>query len=352
MDEGRTVPDELNPLVASDHIRTTYERYVQTTFDIEDACLHEQFLDLTTRKGFLTRGPFLEGTPPFRQARNLRELIREGVLSDGFEALDGPGFPANGFPIGRSLYAHQERSILKSLAGRNVVVASGTGSGKTEAFLVPIIDHLLGEREPGTLGSPGVRALLVYPMNALANDQLKRLRRLLACAPEITFGRYTGQTKERREEAETDFAHTFPDEPRVENELICREEIRLRPPHLFLTNYAMLEYLLLRPKDTSLFDGPTGQHWRFVVIDEAHTYSGAAGMEVGMLMRRLKDRVVKSEHGRLRCCATSATLGAAPMTSEQWPTLLKSYLVSSSSGLNQTRSVRTLSRPSSSLRQD
>ena len=82
-----------------------------------------------------------------------------------------------------------------------------------------------------------------------------------------------------------------------------------RPPHILITNYAMLEYLLLRPKDSEFFDGEAGQFWRFIALDEAHIYDGASGIEIAMLLRRLKDRVVRSEPGRLRCIATSATLG-------------------------------------------
>ena len=96
----------------------------------------------------------------------------------------------------RPLYLHQEQAIRKITAGRNVIVASGTGSGKTESFLLPILDALSAEQARGTLG-PGVRALLLYPMNALANDQIKRLRQLLARAPHITFGRYVGDTPRR-----------------------------------------------------------------------------------------------------------------------------------------------------------
>ena len=88
--------------------------------------------------------------------------------------------------------------------------------------------------------------------------------------------------------------------------------MRQTPPHILLTNYAMLEYLLLRPQDTELFDKETGKHWRFVVIDEAHVYDGASGIEVAMLLRRLKDRVVQSQPGRLTCIATSATIGKGP----------------------------------------
>jgi hypothetical protein len=146
-------------------------------------------------------------------------------------------------------------------------------------------------------------------MNALANDQLKRLRRVLGDYPAITFGRYTGETRETADQAEEAFRDQFRREPRLDNELISRERMRLAPPHILLTNYAMLEYLLLRPRDCEFFDGETGRHWRFIVLDEAHVYDGASGIEIAMLLRRLKDRVVRSERGRLCCIATSATLG-------------------------------------------
>ena len=132
-----------------------------------------------------------------------------------------------------------------------------------------------------------MRALLLYPMNALANDQLQRLRRLLADAPQITFGRYTGDTPERAAEGASLYDSLNPGEPRLPNELLSRQEMRDNPPHLLLTNYAMLEYLLLRPADMDLFEGKHGGHWRFVVLDEAHVYDGAKAEEVGMLLRRL-----------------------------------------------------------------
>jgi hypothetical protein len=155
-----------------------------------------------------------------------------------------------------------------------------------------------------------VRALFLYPMNALANDQLRRLRRLLRPFPEITFGRYVGETERERAKAEDDFRTRYPHEPRVPNELISREAMQERPPHILLTNYAMLEFLLLRPEDSSLFDTETPTTWRQIALDEAHVYDGADGTEVAMLLRRLRDRVVRSERGRLQCFATSATLGS------------------------------------------
>ena len=159
--------------------------------------------------------------------------------------------------MNRPLYLHQEQAIRKVTAGRNVVVASGTGSGKTESFLLPILNALSAEHARGALG-PGVRALLLYPMNALANDQIKRLRQILAHVPHITFGRYVGDTSWTAPEAAEKFAVLNPGEPRLPNELLSRAEMRERPPHLLLTNYAMLEYLLLRPADIDLFEGPHG----------------------------------------------------------------------------------------------
>lgn len=215
-----------------------------------------------------------------------------------------------GLPLDRPLYVHQEQAIRKTTADqRNLVVATGTGSGKTESFLVPILNHLVRQKEKKGQLTPGVRALLLYPMNALANDQLKRLRALLQNYPHITFGRYTGETKTGQREAEEHFRRNHPTEPRLSNELLSREEMRSTPPHLLLTNYAMLEYLLLRPEDCNFFDGSHAGGWRFLVLDEAHTYNGAAGIEMAMLLRRLKDRVTLTRPNRLQCIATSATLG-------------------------------------------
>ncbi|MFC5851068.1 DEAD/DEAH box helicase, partial [Streptomyces chlorus] len=193
------------------------------------------------------------------------------------------------------------------MAGRNLVVATGTGSGKTESFLLPVLNALAAEHARGTLG-PGVRALLLYPMNALANDQMKRLRRLLAETPHITFGRYTGDTKDDPHRAADTFEQLNPGEPRLPNELFSRREMRATPPHILLTNYAMLEYLLLRPQDMDLFEGEHAGGWRFIVVDEAHVYDGARGAELAMLLGRLKDRVGRGRD--IQAIATSATVGA------------------------------------------
>jgi ATP-dependent helicase YprA (DUF1998 family) len=156
--------DRLDPLDAAKQIEGSYKRYLKTLLAPRDERLAAAFdaeIDATTA---LTKGPFLEMTPPYETGATPRQLIEEGVLNPDFVALGSPSFS-----LDQPLYVHQETAIRKFVKGRNLVVSTGTGSGKTESFLIPIINSLIEESARGTLG-PGVRALLLYPMNALAND--------------------------------------------------------------------------------------------------------------------------------------------------------------------------------------
>lgn len=292
----------LDALATSNEVTRTYRRYLLSTFRPRQRALASD-LEAELRRSPIAKGPYLQATPAFEHGAFLTDLIDEGLLSPDLRRLPPSVFA-------RPLYRHQEEAIRKAVAGRNLVVATGTGSGKTESFLLPILNGLLREKERGTLGQPGVRALLLYPMNALANDQIKRLRVLLADLPEITFGRYIGETWRTQQQADREFHLHYPGQPRLGNELLSREVMQNGPPHLLLTNYAMLEYLLLRPSDSALFDGDTGRHWRHIVLDEAHVYNGAQGAEVSMLLRRVRDRVTVSRPGAIQAFATSATLGS------------------------------------------
>lgn len=295
----------LDALAATRRIEDSYRRYLISTYSPRSPELRADFAQELGDKFPIARGPFLQATPPFAPGASVDDLIAEGLLETSLNRL-----PSNMFPTARPLHAHQETAIRKAVGNnRNLIVATGTGSGKTECFLIPILNDLLRESQAGTLRHPGVRALLLYPMNALANDQVKRLRRLLETFPEITFGRYVGETSQSSRDAERAFRERYPNEPRVENELLSRDEMQSTPPHILLTNYAMLEYLLLRPTDSPLFDGENAGHWKFIVLDEAHVYGGAQGTEVGMLLRRVKDRVLGDRESRMQCFATSATLG-------------------------------------------
>jgi ATP-dependent helicase YprA (DUF1998 family) len=294
--------DRFDPLETSALIIAGYRRYLRSLLPVRDPRIATALDHEITTGDLLTKGPLLEATPPYERGATLDTLIGEGVLSSAFRKVS-----SGALPFGRPLYKHQEQAIRKVAAGRNVVVATGTGSGKTESFLLPILDALSAEHaREGTL-RPGVRALLLYPMNALANDQMKRLRQILRPAPHITFGRYVGDTKETDRQAAEAFGRLNPGEPILENELLSRRAMRATPPHLLLTNYAMLEYLLLRPADMDLFEGEHAGHWQFLVLDEAHVYDGARAAEVAMLLRRLRDRVARDRP--LRYIATSATVG-------------------------------------------
>ncbi|MGB9833136.1 MAG: DEAD/DEAH box helicase, partial [Caldisericum exile] len=299
----------LDPLKVTQNIRESYVRYLTSTFRLRDATLRKLF-QKEAEEFWFTNGPILEATPPFQKGCYLKDLIEEGLLTKNFESFIYEILP---YLRNSPLYLHQEKALKKILNGRNVVIASGTASGKTECFLIPIYNYLLREYKEGKL-TPGVRALLLYPMNALANDQLKRLRDIAKVMEEkmpdanITFGRYVGDTPETKKQGEEQFRLRNPGKEPVKSELLSREEMRENPPHILITNYAMLEYLLLRPKDSPLFDGEYAKNWRFLVLDEAHIYSGAAGIEMAMLIRRLKDRICENMEGELQCIATSATL--------------------------------------------
>lgn len=294
----------LHPLRATERLRDSFLRYLKTNYLLKDVSLRAEFWRALEEPGFLVKGPMLQATPEFQQGRSIQQLIQAGILCDEFERLCNTALPYT-----RPLHLHQDRAVEKVVKHqRNIVVATGTGSGKTEAFLIPILDSLLREQRTGTLGQAGVRALLLYPMNALANDQLKRLRGVLKDYPAITFGRYVGETEQHRAQAETLFRTQFYTAPLL-NELLSRDEMQAEPPHLLLTNYAMLEYLMLRPDDHAFFDGPTARHWRYIVLDEAHIYDGASGAEIAFLIRRLKERIARSNAKQIQVIATSATLG-------------------------------------------
>lgn len=287
----------FSPVNASKNIVDKYKRYLSTIFEIGDKKYSRQFEKELNNENLFAKGPFLDVTDTFVKGKSIEELINSGDLAKGFRKLK--------MPQTRPLYKHQEDAILKIQKGKNVVVSTGTGSGKTESFLIPIFDYLIREFETKKL-CPGVRALIIYPMNALANDQIERLRGLLSDYPKITYGSYTGQTKHKFADALIEYKKLNNGEMPLENELISREQMKKTPPHILITNYAMLEYLMIRPDDNVFFDGEYADNWKFIVLDEAHVYNGSTGIEVSMLLRRLKS---KFQSSNIRYILTSATLG-------------------------------------------
>ncbi len=286
---------KLTPIEQAKMLEYEYRDYVKSTFTLDDETYNDKFnkeLDNVQ----LVKGPYLNKMLPFLSGETIKELCADGTLNNDFVKLGE-------ININRSLYLHQIEALNKIANGRSIVVTTGTGSGKTESYLYPIINYIMNSKD---IDEPGVRAIFLFPMNALVNDQMKRIRKLLATYPKIKFGRYVGDTKDhinpKDERKRLSVAYNC-DIP--ENELVTREEIRENPPHLLFTNYSMLEYLLLRPKDRDILSPEKANKWQFIVLDEAHTYNGALGIEVGMLLRRLTEKIQKKPQFIL----TSATLG-------------------------------------------
>ena len=294
----------FNIIEASKNITKKYKRYLHTIFDIKDPEYKRLFEQRLENDDSFSKGPYIDVVDSFSKGLSVKELIDEGVLCADFAKIDDI--------YNKTLYVHQEQAVRRAVEGRNLVVSTGTGSGKTESFLIPILNALMREKEIEGKLTPGVRALIVYPMNALANDQVDRLRSTLSNYSDITFGCYTGQTEYSYDKALLQYKKLNHDDVTGEekcplsNELISREQMKDTPPHILITNYAMLEYFMLRPADNVFFDGQHANHWKFIVLDEAHTYTGSTGIEVAYLLRRV---VAQLKNPSIQYILTSATLG-------------------------------------------
>ncbi|CAM2011406.1 DEAD/DEAH box helicase [Acanthopleuribacter pedis] len=298
---------DKNPIDLTNDLEEAVQRYIQTTFAVS-----RNFPGLRAAvkkelgKAKLVEGPFVETLPDFKKAKRISELLRRhgGFLHDGFAKLP----PEEDFP----LHSHQFEALHKSIVeNKNLLIATGTGSGKTESFLYPLAHMLLDDPD---LRRPGVRVLLIYPMNALANDQLYyRIAPLFGKTfrdAGITFGRFTSQVKVR--DTREEVIETLEENEKLmgklggeipENFLLSRQEMLANPPHILITNYAMLEHMLLLPKNQSLF----GERClKAIVLDEIHTYNGAQATEVAFLLRKLKNRMGLNEP--LKVFGTSASL--------------------------------------------
>ena len=257
----------------------------------------------------VAKGPFLEVSGSYETNLSIAQLIAKQKISPLFQTLENCEEKDKELKIERPLYTHQLQAYEKIKNGENVIVTTGTGSGKTECFLIPIVNYLLQKLAAGQL-SNSIQVIIIYPMNALANDQMKRMRNLLKDCPQIRFGLYNGNTKHSRKDGVAEYrkTHANDEEERFKdplpNEVLSREEMQESPPHILITNYSMMEYLLLRPKDDALFINADLQ---FIVLDEAHIYRGATGIETSLLLRRMEARIPNS--GKVQYILTSATLG-------------------------------------------
>ena len=275
-----------------------YRDYTRSFIKIRDPRI-KGFVDhVLDAEGFWPE-PLLQLNPTFSPGGTIDDLVAEGVLHEECSRI---------FRIGKSdadhrgkplhLHRHQREAILKVAEGRSCVLTTGTGSGKSLAYIVPIVDQILRRgSERGIRG--GIRAIVVYPMNALANSQAEELGKFLDKGyPEgrspVRFARYTGQERGA-----------------------AREAIRSDPPDILLTNYMMLELMLTRSEDRELVRAAQGL--TFLVFDELHTYRGRQGADVAMLIRRCRHAFGNSVAlgDGVVCIGTSATMASGGSSEEQ-----------------------------------
>lgn len=303
---------DLNPLAFKNALEQTISRFIATSAGVSSTRAPELSGAITnllsSEQVQLVKGPYVESLPDFEKSNTLAELIEKNVLCEEWLALSRSETGRQ--LLDRPLHKHQQDAIL--FAG-NYLVATGTGSGKTESFLYPMIDSILRLKRKNK--QPGIKAILVYPLNALANDQLNRIAQLLfrdLGDPGITLGRYTGQVKSSATRiSETAKLHAsgtyhsaFGDAKVSPNWLLSREEMLKSPPDILVTNYAMLEHVLLLPRNQNLLKN-ADLSW--LVLDEIHTYAGAQAIEVAFLLRKLK-AVMGLSVGKVKCVGTSASL--------------------------------------------
>lgn len=267
------------------HLTDQYRSFIKSSYRLADPQLRVQFEAHVDGADVLVKGPYVTLSRDFTQGPSLADVVAAGGGHPDLRRLNWPFGSAR-------LFAHQATALRAVEAGRNIVVKTGTGSGKTEAFLLPVLSGILRLKEQR---QSGTKAILLYPMNALANDQLERLRALIRdSGTNITFALYTG-------DSET-VTRTL-GEPVAGNELTRKDDIRRYPPDIILTNYKQLEFLLIRKADRALFS----RSLRYLVLDEIHSYRGALATEVACLLRRLKARCSLAP-GELRAIGTSATV--------------------------------------------
>ncbi|MEZ5278967.1 MAG: DEAD/DEAH box helicase [Acidimicrobiales bacterium] len=260
----------------------SYRQYATSFLSIKD----QRILDHVSEAfdaGRLWPPPMIGLNPSFQPGGTIDELVGEGILHPQCSQIfrvDKDGQDLLGRPM--TLHQHQTDAIHAAAAGENYVLTTGTGSGKSLSYIVPIVDHVLR-----TGSGNGVKAIVVYPMNALANSQLEELSKFLDHGPwgrkrPVTFARYTGQ-----------------------DDRDARDELLRQPPDIILTNYVMLELILTRYTDRRLVRSLGDL--RFLVLDELHTYRGRQGADVSLLVRRLREAAGSPD---LLCVGTSATMSS------------------------------------------
>ena len=274
------------PSILAKQLQKGLGDYIETTFPMTNEPFKGSVHNMLVTKDSVYHEPYVAVRLPFRVAESLPTC---------FEAIHPAYLP----------YVHQQKAFerLTGDDGRSTLVATGTGSGKTECFLYPILEYCYQHR-----GERGIKALIIYPMNALASDQAKRIAELIHESPElhgnVTVGMYIGGQE------------NTPNRMMTEHGVITDHETLLNnPPDILMTNYKMLDYLLVRPKDALLWQDNDSETLKYIAVDELHTFDGAQGTDLACLLRRLKRRLGIYD-GYLCCVGTSATMGSEENNSD------------------------------------
>ncbi len=257
-----------------------YSTYVTSFVHIRDREIRE-YVEQHLSDGTFWPDPLVQLNPNFTSGGSIQGLVDAGTLHlRCAELFTTP--PQNQVPI--HLHQHQKAAIELAKQGLSYVVTTGTGSGKSLTYIIPIVDHVLRQGS-----GRGIKAIIVYPMNALANSQSEELEKFIGSSSEVRFARYTGQ-----ESAEK------------------KKEIIANPPDILLTNYMMLELILTRMDEARLVE--SAKDLAFLVFDELHTYRGRQGADVSLLIRRLRERLGTTQ---TICVGTSATMSSSGSFSER-----------------------------------
>ncbi|VVE78873.1 DEAD/DEAH box helicase [Pandoraea sputorum] len=388
MRDDRNTSEGVHQTVSGLH--SELKRYIEAQYHIKDSALVAERSDLLDREAVIAQKAYIESTAVYAQGEPYENLAIPHAAKDALTKIS----KIEGVGVFPRPYVHQCRALTDFLGNKrtDLVVATGTGSGKTESFLMPIVGALAIENadRPASSEMPGFRALLLYPMNALVNDQVARIRRLIgnddvnrtirgSRKRPIRFGSYTGRTPYPGVRSDSkDATHIAPlfdeffnkleaspaDKAKLESigrwpskdltgfygesaigertiargkskgqlapapnwnqrlktqpgdrELMTRDEMQRECPDILVTNYSMLEYMLMRPIEQTIFEQTADwlksdeKNELIVVLDEAHMYRGAGGAEVALLIRRLVARLGVSR-SRVRFILTSASLGS------------------------------------------
>jgi hypothetical protein len=264
-----------------------YERFARSFTDIHATDLESKIAEAYASKKFWPE-PMIQLNPRFKTGGTVAQLVQSGDLAPGIEKIfrSSEAIPSAG-DQSLQLHQHQLDAITLANQGKSFVVTTGTGSGKSLCFFIPIIDRILRAKAKGE--PQRTRAIVIYPMNALANSQLEELDRRISGSgyeSKVIFKRYTGQDDEE-----------------------ARDQIRMSAPDILLTNFMMLELLLTRQSQHDQQVIRNCEDLEFLVLDELHTYRGRQGADVAMLVRRVRERLEDPSRA-IRCIGTSATMSS------------------------------------------